>query len=193
MSTQILVRWKCGLRTKTSCPRPSPSWKVFARTQSDAKYTAALAEAKAIKKAQAKKTKALQKKIVHVGRGGLNKKPHLTMLLIALCGIVGLLTNFGISPTKVVDLNGDGQFTRAEERATTSAFKTQPLYRWLQFTSVGPPEGEKLSAEYLETGNIDDLRLRTASLMRGEVWRLVTPSFYPLRLHAHLFQSVHAV
>ena len=44
---------------------------AFRDNPTDQKYTAALSEAKAIKKARAKKTKELQKKIVHVARGGL--------------------------------------------------------------------------------------------------------------------------
>ena len=147
---------------------------VFRQNPSDEKYTAAVPEAKAIKKAQAKKTKAMQKNIVHVARGGLNKKPHLTMLLIALCGLVALFTNFGNPPIGGVDdVDGDGKITQADVDQIKEAHYAQPLYRWLQFTSVGPPEGAKLAKEY----DKDDLRLRTASLRRGEVWRVITQIF----------------
>ena len=155
-----------------------PNWPPFVDNPTDGKYASALAQAKSIRKEQAKKTKAMQKNIVHVARGGLNKKPRLTMLLIALCGIVALFTNFGLMPQgKVDDVNGDGQVTQADVDAIRDANDTQPLYRWLQFTSVGPPQGVELAQEYLATGNRDDLRLRTASLLRGEVWRLITPIF----------------
>ena len=149
---------------------------AFRQNPTDEKYAAALSQAKVIRKEQAKKTKAMQKNIVHVARGGLNKKPHLTMALIALCGIVALLTNFGMSPGGNGDRNGDGRLDQAEEAALI-AHRTQPLYRWLQFTSVGPPAGEQLALKYLASGERDDLRLRTASLLRGEVWRLITPVF----------------
>lgn len=149
---------------------------AFRENPTDEKYSAALTEAKSIRKQQAKKTKALQKNIVHVARGGLDKKPHLTMLLIILCGVVGLLTNFGMLPGGNGDLNRNGQID-AEERAAIFAHRTQPIYRWLQFTCVGAPEGGKLAMTYLATGQEDDLRLRTASLLRGEVWRLFTPIF----------------
>ena len=151
---------------------------AFQKNPTDEKYAAAVADAKAIRKAQAKKTKAMQKKIVHVARGGLDKKPHLTMILLALCALVALFTNFGMMPSgNVTDADGDGVITQVDADAIIIAHQTQPLYRWLQFVSVGPPDGEQLAKEYLDTGRQDDLRLRTASLMRGEVWRLITPIF----------------
>ena len=145
---------------------------AFRQNPTDPKYAAALSEAKTIRKQQAKKIKAMQKNIVHVARGGLNKKTHLTMLLIGLCGIVGLLTNFGMTP----DANRNGEVD-PEEAPAVIAHITQPLYRLLQFTCVGSPEGSELATTYIATGQEDDLRLRTASLLRGEVWRLFTPIF----------------
>ena len=145
---------------------------AFRQNPTDPKYTAALSQAKTIRQEQAKKTKAMQKNIVHVARGGLNKKPHLTMLLLGLCGIVGLLTNFGIKPG---DVNRNGRFDVEDKKASVAHF-TQPVYRWLQFTCIGPPESKELNQTYPE-GEKDALALRTASLQRGEVWRLFTPIF----------------
>ena len=147
---------------------------AFRENPTDEKYASAFAQAKAIKKAEAKKIKAMQKNIVHVARGGLNKKPHLTMLLIALCGLVALLTNFGLIPGGNGDSDRDGQLSEAEITAIID-HQTQPLYRWMQFTCVNPPESLALAREY--AGNQDNLRFRTASLLNGEVWRLITPIF----------------
>ena len=47
---------------------------AFRENPTGGKYADARTRAKAIKKEQIKKTKALQKNIVHVARGGLNKK-----------------------------------------------------------------------------------------------------------------------
>ena len=140
---------------------------AFRQNPTDPKYGAALAQAKTIKKQQAKKIKAMQKNIVNVSRGGMQKKPQLTMALIILCGIVGLLTNFGMSPTNTNDPDFIEKFV---------AHRTQPIYRYLQFTCIGSPESEKLRQKY-PNGLRDDLALRTASLQRGEVWRLFTPIF----------------
>ena len=145
---------------------------AFRENPTGGKYADALTRAKAIKKEQIKKTKALQKNIVHVARGGLNKKPHLTIALIVLCGLVALLTNFGLQPAGNGDVDRDGQLSQ-QEIAGLIAHQTQPLYRWLQFTSVGPPKSLELAKKY----GVDDLRLRTASLQRGEIWRLITPIF----------------
>ena len=94
------------------------------------------------------------------------------MILLGLCGIVGLLTNFGIKPG---DVNRNGVFD-AEDSEALVAHITQPVYRWLQFTCIGPPESKELNQTYPE-GERDALALRTASLQRGEVWRLFTPIF----------------
>ena len=153
---------------------------TFRENPTDEKYEAALSQAKTIKKQQAKKTKVLRKNIVHVARGGLNRKPHFTMLLLGLCGAVALFTNFGIGPKQMGDTNGDGRVDRAEQLADNEALiahRTQPVYRWLQFVCVPSPAAEELHETYIETDQRDDLRLRTASLLRGEVWRLFTPIF----------------
>ena len=112
-----------------------------------AKYDAAIKEADAIAREEALQRKRMQKKIVKVQGGQVEKKSPLTILLIALCGIVFLMTELGESRDSVA-------------------------YRALQFVSVAPPLPSEIRAS-----DPDDLAVRLASVKKGELWRLVTPIF----------------
>ena len=111
------------------------------------KYDEAIKEADAIAREEALKRKRMQKNIVKVQGGQVPKRSPLTVLLIALCGIVFLLTDLGESHDGVV-------------------------YKALQFVSIAPPIPNDLMSK-----DRDDLGLRLASVRRGELWRTVTPIF----------------
>jgi len=119
----------------------------FQTNPEDSKYDAAIKEADAIAREEALQRKRMQKKIVKVQGGQVQKKSPLTVLLIVLCGIVFLLTDFGDADESLA-------------------------YRALQFVSVSPPIPTELLA-----GGRDDLGLRLASVSKGEFWRLATPAF----------------
>lgn len=119
----------------------------FQTNPEDSKYDQAIKEADAIAREEAQQRKRMQKKIVKVQGGRVEKKTPLTVLLIVLCGIVFLMTDFGES-------------------------KESLAYRALQFVSVAPP----IPSELLSAGH-DDLGLRLASVKKGELWRLATPIF----------------
>lgn len=122
----------------------------FADFQADPaadKYDQAIKEADAIAREEALQRKRMQKKIVKVQGGQVERKTPLTVLLIVLCAIVFLMTDLGESHDNVA-------------------------YRALQFVSIAPPvPNELLSA------SPDDLGVRLASIKKGELWRLVTPIF----------------
>lgn len=111
------------------------------------KYDQAIKEADAIAREEALKRKQMQKNIMKVQGGQVEKRSPLTVLLIALCAIVFLMTEFGEARNSVV-------------------------YQALQFVSVAPPVPSELLAS-----DRDDLSLRLASIQRGELWRLATPAF----------------
>ena len=111
------------------------------------KYDQAIKEADAIAREEALKRKQMQKNIMKVQGGQVEKRSPLTVLLIALCGIVFLMTDLGESHNSVV-------------------------YQALQFVSIAPPIPDDLLA-----ADRDDLGLRLASITKGEFWRLVTPAF----------------
>ena len=111
------------------------------------KYDEAIKEADAIAREEALQRKRMQKNIVKVQSGQVQKKSPLTVLLIALCAIVFLLTEFGESHDSVA-------------------------YQALQFVSIAPPVPNELLA-----ADRDSLGVRLTNVKKGELWRLVTPVF----------------
>ena len=128
----------------------------FAEFKSDpkaAKYTDALSEARKIEEAKIARQKQYQKNVRSgpVQKGIFETAP-LTMVMVLICVVVAVLTNFG---------------DRKEE--------DQAVARALQFVSVDSPSDE-LEAKWEK--NLDDFDVRLASIYRGELWRTVSPIFY---------------
>lgn len=134
---------------------------LFKSNPSDSKYADSVQQAKVIAKAEEKKRQRIKKKIVHVGASNMNRRPPLTLILIAICIVVALATDFG------------GDRVPADH----------PVYRALEFVYVSPPASTELATKY----GADDLPLRLASLTRGQVWRAVTPIFIHFGLMHILF------
>ena len=137
----------------------------FKLNSSDAKYTTAMSKAKAIVKEEEKKRQKIQKNIVEVSGGNLPRQRRLTVILIAITGIVGLLTNFG-------------------ENSSKGSVYDNDLFRALQFVCIEAPESAALISSVGD--NYDDLRVRFANLMKGEVWR----SFSQIFIHLGIFHIV---
>jgi len=128
----------------------------FARFREDPKaekYRQAVSEAKKIQQAAVTRQRQYQKN-VRSGpvEKGLFEAAPLTMVLVLICIVVAVLSNFGAKD----------QYNRAVARS-------------LQFVSVDAPSDE-LVATYNSNPNSMDVRL--ASIYRGELWRLVSPIFY---------------
>jgi GlpG protein len=121
----------------------------FLHNPGDPKFARSISHAQQILRQQEDKRKRIQKKII-VGKRALHPHPRMTVVLIGICLLVGVFTNFG------AQYRGD-------------------LYKALVFVAV--PSPESLAVVERAKGDPDDLGLRTASLNRGEYWRLVTPIF----------------
>ncbi len=128
----------------------------------NAKYANAVNQANLIAREKEKKRKEIQKRIVNVSADGISKRPTVTIVLIGICVIVALLTDFG---------NQEGA-----------------IFRALEFVSIGPPQSIALLNE--NNGNRDSLNIRLANIKRGEIWRLVTPILIHLDTFHLLFNMV---
>jgi GlpG protein len=126
------------------------AYEEFQQNPTDSKYAGAIAVAKDIRREQERKSKEIKKRIVTAGKFMQPKKPRLTIALIVVCVVVGLMTNLG------------------------EVKRDHPIYKALQFTSIDNETFQELAPSLSEPIR-DDIRLRTASLMRGQVWRLFTP------------------
>lgn len=152
-------------------PEAASEFQSFQQNPQSSKYSDAISAAAKIVKEKERERKAIQKRIVNVGQGGLKRTPRLTITLIGLCVAVAVLTNFGIRPKPNPN-------NPAESNQKLTAHLTNPFYRMLQFTCIGPPASLELNEKYSQDSNpVDAIGLRTASLQRGEIWRLITPIF----------------
>ena len=119
------------------------------------KYRKAIAEAGKIEQAAVAKRKQYQKNIrqsTSNAQKGIFETAPLTMVMVLICVVVSLLTEFGS------DANDDSAVARA-----------------LQFVSVDAP-GDELEQSLEQNGDTMDVRL--ASINRGELWRTISPIFY---------------
>ena len=126
---------------------------LFRENPKAEKYRQAIGKAKKIQEANVARQKQYQKNVRSgpVQKGLLEAAP-LTMVMVGICVVVALLSNFG-APEK---------FDKAVARA-------------LQFVSVDSPSEELQLAWH---SNRDSLNVRLASVYRGELWRTISPIFY---------------
>jgi GlpG protein len=119
------------------------------------KYRKAVTEASKIEEAAVAKQQQYRKNIrqgTASAQKGIFETAPLTMVLVLICVVVSLLTEFGSS--------------KHHDRAVARA---------LQFVSVDAPS-EELQQSYAE--NPDSMDVRLASIFRGELWRTISPIFY---------------
>ncbi len=134
----------------------------FLANPSDAKYNSVITQANRIRREQVDKRKRIEKKIV-AGHERMAPRPRLTVLLIIICVVTSLLTNFGES-------------------------RDNGIFKGFAFNAV--PENEAAKIVESAKGNLDDLDLRLASVQRGEIWRLFTPIFLHHRPTHLLFNMI---
>ena len=124
----------------------------FRRDPGNSKYSDSVQKANQISRAEAKKRREIQKKIVNVGAGELKRKPKVTLTMIGICVVVALITDFGDS------WRTNGRVMKA-----------------LEFVAVDPPKSLEVLRQY--NGDVDSLGLRLTNIKRGEIWRIITPIF----------------
>lgn len=117
------------------------------------RYRDSLGKAEEIAREEEKRRRQYQKNMVDVrAAASPHQRSSLTILLIVLCGLVALATNF------------------ASEKNRTGV-----VFRALTFTAIESPASVELLQKHNQ--DLDNLNVRVASIKRGEVWRAITPIF----------------
>lgn len=122
----------------------------FRQSPDDPKYSASVADAKKIVREDQKRKKEAQKRVISPANNNFSPKLVVTPVIIVICILVALSTDFGQS-------------------------KDNPVYRFLVFTCVGPYDGAEMQMARMV--DPDAISTRMMSIQRGEIWRLVTPVF----------------
>jgi GlpG protein len=140
--------WDVWIRDEDALGRAQAELEQFKANPSDAKYAAAVTEARQIIKQKQDAAKVAAKNLRPVAYRGPNtlsggRLPPLTLTLLIICIAVSLLTNF-MEPSRGYKLG-------------------HTMIEQLSFVST---------RDFQESGNDP-----AASLKRGEIWRAVTPVF----------------
>ncbi len=141
--------WEVWVKDEDQLDLAMAELEKFQTDPNGAQYSDVFDRADQIIRNQEIKRQQFQKNLVDVKkRVGLRRGP-LTMLLIIACATTFLLTGFG------------------KEKGSA--------YQALSFTAVEQPDATRILDK--NGNNFDALGVRLASVMKGEVWRLVTPIF----------------
>lgn len=134
----------------------------FLANPADSEYANVLEQAGEILRSEARRraeTRKLVKNYASQMRLGPTYRAPLTVALTTLCVVLWILQTFALNP--------NGPKANAIERMFGSS-----LYRTLAFAAISPAALNELNDR-----DIDDFRVRAFNLLRGELWRLVTPIF----------------
>ncbi len=128
----------------------------FQANPDDPRYSQAHSRAAEIERERNRRQKNYAKNVVHgPRRTAATHSSPLTILLIAISGVVALMTNFGEVPTDKLVRN--------------------KAYQAMAFGFTEGDAAKKILAE--NNDRPDAIPVRLASIWRGEVWRLLTPMF----------------
>ncbi len=168
--------WEIWVKEEDQLEQALQELDQFRKEPEHERYRDSFEKANQIARDQDRKRRKFQKNVVKISkRSSVGKRAPLTLLLIAISSLVALATNFGLSKNPDRDV----------------------VFQALSFTSLGPPASIDIRDKY--AGDFDNLNVRTASLQRGEIWRLITPIFIhfgPLHLIFNmiwLFQFGHLI
>ena len=157
-------KFELWVKDEDRCAEAVEELATFKQDPTNSQYVGAIQQAKSLEREEEKRRRQIQKKIVKVGAGGLDRKPPLTIIMIAICIFVAIFTDFG-------EADGDHW-----------------LFKSLQFVSVSAEEANAAGIQ-----SIDDLKYRLISISKGEIWRIVTPIFIHYGIFHILFQHVHVL
>lgn len=164
-------RCEIWVKDEDQCDSALADFKAFQLNPDDSKYDGAVQQAQVLMRAEEKKRQQAQKRMVKVSGGALPKRNQLTIGIIIVCAVVGLMTSFG-------EGLGSGEGARVKY--------DDPVYRALQFVCLSEADLRNELKSWDGSDPNDDIRLRLASIRRGQIWRLFTNVF----IHYGIFHLI---
>ena len=153
--------WEVWVKDEDQLEAGKAKLEKFRNEPDAALYRDVVAKAQTIQQEKERKRQEYQKNVqVGAPSGGQPKKTPLTITLIALCGIVALMTNFG----------ADAKLTEPTFRALAyNALEKEPARKLVETIGDNPRNPS--------FATLEKQQVIQASVMKGQIWRLVTPMF----------------